>query len=1059
MNISHFFIDRPIFAGVTSIVITLVGALAVFTLPIAQYPNIVPPVVAVNATYPGASAQTVADTVASPIEEQVNGVEGMIYMMSQSASSGSMGLNVTFEIGTDIDMAQVLTQNRVSLAQASLPSEVMQTGISVQKQSPSLLLVVNMISPGGEFDDLFLSNYVSLQVYNELARVPGVGSLTIFGERDYAIWAWLDPSKLVARNLSASDVTRAISEQNVQIAAGSLGNPPMVEEQINLLTINAEGRLVTPEEFGNIIVKTSSDGQVVRVSDVARVELGAQNYSMNSYLDNAKSVGIGLFQLPGANAIETAELIRAKMEDLKTRFPPGIDYQIPYDTTAFIEESIHSVAETFRDAVLLVILVVMVFLQNWRSALIPVIAVPVSIVGTFAVMKMIGFSLNNISLFGLVLAIGIVVDDAIVVVENIERNMADGMKPRDAARKAMDEVSGPVVATALVLVSVFLPTAFISGITGEFFRQFAVTISVSTVISAFNSLTLSPALGTLLLKPHHAKPDLFTRGINKVFGWFFSLFNKGFDGASKQYAKGVRSLVRISGVALLVYVGLLVLTFLGFRAVPIGFVPNQDQGYLIVNVQLPDAASLERTDAVSKTVTDILLKVPGVEHVVGLVGYSMVASTSITNTASLIVTLDSFEERDKDHLGARVIALEIMKAVAGILDAQIGVFGPPAVQGLGSTGGVKMMIEDRGSLGSQVLANSTEQFIAAGVKDPNFSLMFSSFRANVPQVFVDIDREKAKMLNVDLSNLFSTLQIYLGSKYINNFTYLGQNFNVQAQADAPYRRFQNQIGELQVGNTKGDMVPLGTVVKVRDITGPSRIIRYNLYESADMNINVPVGVSTGQAITAADALAKQVLPSSMVTQWTDIAYQQVTAGNTMIFIFPLCVLFVFLVLAAQYESWSLPLAIVLIVPMCLLCAIGGVWLLNMENNIFTQIGLVVLVGLACKNAILIVEFAKVNQDKGMSREDAVVEACHTRLRPILMTSFAFTMGVVPLVLATGAGMEMRVALGVAVFFGMLGVTFFGIFLTPVFYNVIMKYLGGKPKVAAAPEHEEPAKGL
>ncbi|PTX99853.1 hydrophobe/amphiphile efflux-1 family RND transporter [Verrucomicrobia bacterium LW23] len=1054
MNISHFFIDRPIFAAVLSIVITIVGGLALLALPVAQYPEIAPPTVSVTATYVGATAPTVAETVATPIEQQVNGVENMLYMMSSSTSDGNMTLTVTFKVGTDLDIAQVLVQNRVSLALPTLPQDVRNIGVTTKKKSSSLTLAIQLISPDNSFDQIYLSNYALLQLKDSLARLPGVGDLSFLGARDYSMRIWLDPEKLAARNLSASDATNAIKEQNVQVAAGTVGAPPVPAGQQFQYNLSALGRLVTEEQFGAIVVKTGDDGKITYLRDIARMELGAKDYSVNSYRDGKPCVTMAIFQLPGSNAIATAQGVRDEMARLAKNFPKGIEYKIDYDTTMFVKESIVAVEHTLIEAVVLVTIVVLCFLQSWRATIIPLIAVPVSIIGTFAVMAMMGFSLNNLSLFGLVLAIGIVVDDAIVVVENVEHHMAHGLSPRDASYKAMDEVSGPVVAVALVLCAVFVPTAFITGISGEFYRQFALTIAVSTVISAFNSLTLSPALSAIVLRPKEAKQDIFTRFINLVLGWFFAGFNKVFDVGTAWYVAVVRIFISGAVVALAVYAGLLYLTYYGFMIVPTGFIPPQDKGYLIVNAQLPDAASIERSDKVVRKLSEMARSTPGVAHTMDLAGYSFVSSANQSNIASLIVILDEFEHRKAKHLHADAIAMELRKKFSTVLEAQIAVVGPPPVDGLGSAGGFKMMVQDRNNLGYKTLQGGTEAVMAASRSQQVIAFVYSTFSANVPQLYIDIDRVAAKTLAVPLSSVFSTLQIYMGSLYVNDFTYQGRSYQVNAQADAKFRRTAEDVGNLKVANAKGDMVPLGAVLSIREITDPARVQRYNLYPAADINGANGPEYSSAQALAAMEEVASQRLPQGMSYEWTELALQERLAGNTSLYIFPLCVLFVFLVLSAQYESWTLPLTVILIVPMCLLCAIAGVHFVGSSNNIFTQIGFVVLVGLACKNAILIVEFAKAEEDKGKNRVEACVEACRLRLRPILMTSFAFILGVVPLVRATGAGAEMRSMLGIAVFSGMLGVTIFGIFLTPVFY-VVVRALTAKNKAKGTGEGGTP----
>ncbi len=1038
MNISHFFIARPIFASVLSIVIVIVGAVALVTLPIAQYPEITPPTVQVATTYPGADAQTVAETIGAPIEQQVNGVENMLYMSSQSNGDGSYALNITFKLGTNLDTAQVLVQNRVNLALPLLPEDVRRNGVSVKKMSSSMMMVVNLVSPDGRFDALYLGNYAILQLKDALARVNGVGDISIFGY-EYSMRIWLDPEKLSARGLAAEDVVAAIREQNVQVAAGTIGAPPVPEGTKFQYTVTAQGRLTSPDQFEQIVVKQGKMGEIVRLGDIGRAELGAKSYTIESTLDGKPTVGLAIYQQPGGNAIDTAHAIRKLMEELKTRFPAGMEYRIEYDTTGFVQESITSVVHTLFEAIVLVILVVLVFLQSWRATVIPLIAVPVSLVGTFAAMAAFGFSLNNISLFGIVLAIGIVVDDAIVVVENVERNLGLGMGPVEASKKAMDEVFGAVIAVALVLTAVFVPTAFITGISGEFYRQFALTIAVSTIISAFNSVTLSPALAAILLQPHGAKKDLFTRLLDGAFGWFFRGFNAVFEKVAEKYGGGVARLIRMTAFITAIYLGLLVLTGFGFLKTPVGFIPQQDKGYLIANVQLPDASTINRTKAVSAAADEILRKTHGVAHTIVINGMSIVSGSNRPNAATIFVILDEFSERKSADLSGPAIARKVNAALSQLPQALIGVFGPPPVDGLGSTGGFRLMVQDRGGMGYDALEEATQSLVDTASKDKNLAGVFSSFSSGTPQLFVDIDRVKAKTLNVPLSNIFSTLQISLGSAYVNDITLFGRSFQVNAQADSRFRVVPGDILQLQARSNSGAMVPLATLASVSEITAPASVTRYNLYPAADVVGSTAPGVSSGQAVSIMENLATRTLPRSMGFEWTDLTYQQILAGNVALFVFPLCVLFVFLTLAAQYESWSLPMAIILIVPMSLLSSIGGVLMRRMDNNIFTQIGFIVLVGLACKNAILIVEFAKQLEDAGKDRFAAVTEACRLRLRPILMTSFAFILGVVPLVLASGPGAEMRQALGTAVFFGMLGVTFFGIFLTPVFYVIIQKF--------------------
>ncbi len=1031
---TRFFIDHPIAASVLSIVIVLVGGLALKTLPIAQYPEIAPPTVEVSTVYPGADAKTVAETVASPIEQQVNGVENMLYMESKSTNDGQMKLTVTFAVGTDLDMAQVLVQNRVSLAMPKLPDAVKQNGVSTKKKSPSIILCVNLISPDDRYDQLYLSNYASMQVKDSLARLPGVGDVSFLGEREYSMRIWLDPERVAARGLTAGDIARAVREQNVQVAAGQIGQPPVDQELAFQYSVNTQGRLVDAAQFGEIIVQTGEAGQVTRLRDVGRIELGAKNSDVTSTLNGKPSVTLAVFQLPGSNALATAQGIGAEMERLKERFPEGLEYQIVYDTTPFIAESIHEVEKALRDATILVAIVVLVFLQNWRAAVIPLIAVPVSLVGTFAVMAALGFSLNNLSLFGLVLAIGIVVDDAIVVVENVEHHLAHGLSPKEATRKAMEEVSGPVIAVALVLCAVFVPTAFITGITGEFFRQFALTIAVSTVISAFNSLTLSPALSALLLKPPGQARDPLTRLLDLALGWFFRGFNRFFDFSAGWYANLVGRTLRLSLIVLLVYGGLLWLTYFGFTSVPGGFIPDQDKGYLLVNAQLPDAASLGRTQEVMREVEEIVRETEGVADTLSVQGMSFLTNANGSNLGSMFVILDGFEERH--GRSANEIAAELRTRFAAIQDAQIGIFGAPPVDGLGNASGFKLQIQDRRDVGAMALQEATDATIAAGSKQPGLVGLFTPQRSGTPQFFVAVDRSKAKAMGVPLNEVFDALQIYLGSLYVNDVTLFGRNFQVNLQADARFRSDPVAVGKLQVRNSRGEMLPLGTLIDVQDTSGPAALNRYNMYPAAAISGGTLPGVSSGDAIRLMEAAAAESLPDTMGYEWTELSLLQIQAGNTATVVFAVAVVLVFLVLAFQYESWTLPLAVILVVPMCLLCSIAGVALARLDINIFTQIGFIVLVGLASKNAILIVEFAKMRQEAGAPRFEATIEACRLRLRPIIMTSFAFILGVVPLVLASGAGAEMRRALGIAVFSGMLGVTLFGILLTPVFYYVL-----------------------
>ena len=1072
---AKFFISRPIFAAVISVVITLAGGIAVMLLPVAQYPEITPPTVQVNCTYPGASAKVVAETVAAPVEQQVIGVENMLYMSSQCTNDGGYNLTVTFEVGTNLDMAQVLVQNRVNLALPTLPNEVKQTGVSVKKKSPSILLVVNLISPTGKYDQLYLSNYATIRLRDELAQVKGVGDVTYLGQLDYSMRAWLDPNRMAARNLSASDVVTALREQNVQVAAGSLGRPPVPQGQAFQYTLSTLGRLVDPEQFGNIVVKTGDDGRLTRlrdlVSDVIKddkgravggIQLGAKNEDTACNLDGKPSIGLGIFQQPGSNALDTAAGVRGRMEELKRNFPPDVDYAIVYDTTPFIQESIREVFKALRDAIILVAIVVLAFLQSWRATLIPLIAVPVAIVGTFAVMLGMGFSLNNLSLFGLVLAIGIVVDDAIVVVEAVEHHLEHGLSPKAAAEKAMAEVSGPIIAISLVLMCVFIPCAFITGITGQFFRQFALTIAVSTFFSAVNSLTLSPALCALLLQPKHQQRDLLTRLLNLVLGWFFKLFNFGFTTTANIYAHGVGMLLRVSVIVLVVYGGLLYLTYFGFTHVPTGFIPAQDKGYLLVDVRLPDSASLERTREVMRQIEQIARGsestdgnhgqqggIHGISHTIAISGQSFVQNAIGSNYGSIYVILDEFHHRHGNDLGADAIAAKLRSVCyREVQEASVAVFGAPAVDGLGNAGGFKVMVRDAGDLGLDTLQEAADDLAADGNEQPGLVGLYSAFRARTPQMYVDVDRERAKAMGVPLNEVFLTLQLYLGGYYTNDFNQFGRTWQVNLQGDPGSRLTPDQVRQLKVRNAKGDMVPLGSLAEISATGGPALVIRYNGVTAAAVNGGSLPGVSSGDVIKTVENVAQQVLPQGMNMQWTELTLLQIRAGNTAIIVFALAVVLVFLVLAAQYESLSLPLAVILVVPMCLLCSIAGVALVGMDINIFVQIGFIVLVGLASKNAILIVEFAKEKSAQGASPREATIEACHLRLRPIIMTSLAFILGVLPLALAVGAGAEMRRALGIAVFSGMLGVTLFGILLTPVFFFIVVLLVGVQSRKAA-----------
>ncbi|WP_420475624.1 efflux RND transporter permease subunit [Noviherbaspirillum sp. ST9] len=1038
MNFSRFFIDRPIFAAVLSILIFVAGVLAIFKLPISEYPDVVPPSVVVRAVYPGANPKVIAETVAAPLEEQINGVENMLYMSSQATSDGALALTVTFKIGTNVEQAETQVQNRVQRALPRLPEEVRQIGVTTVKSSPNLTMVVHLSSPNGRYDDVYLRNYAVLNIKDQLSRIPGMGETLLFGAGDYAMRVWLDPQKVAQRNMTASDVVQAIREQNVQVAAGVIGAAPAKNAEFQLV-VNTQGRLQSEEEFGNIIVRTGADGSVTLLRDVARIELGATDYALRSLLNNKSAAAIAVFEAPNANALQLSSDVRAKMEELKQDFPEGVDYSVVYDPTQFVRESIKAVIKTLLEAIALVVLVVIVFLQTWRASIIPLVAVPVSIVGTFAVLLGFGFSINTLSLFGLVLAIGIVVDDAIVVVENVERNISYGMNPRDATIQAMKEVSGPIIAIALVLCAVFVPIAFVSGLSGQFYRQFALTIAISTVISAFNSLTLSPALAAALLKPHDAPRDALTRGMDKVFGPFFSWFNRAFGRASNRYEGGVKQVLARKSASLAVYALLSIAAVFVFKAVPSGFVPGQDKQYLVGFAQLPDAASLDRTDAVIRRMSDIAKSVPGVKDSVAFPGLSINGFTNAPNAGIVFFGLEAFDQRKSPELSGAAIAQQINQKLGGIEDAFIMVFPPPPVNGLGTIGGFKLMIEDRGNLGYDKLYEAVQAMQMKAWQTPELAGVFSSYQINVPQLFADVDRTKAKQLGVPLSTIYQTLQINLGSLYVNDFNQFGRTYQVKVQADAPYRSHADDIAQLKVRNNKGEMIPLSSLMKVKDSYGPDRVQRYNAYVSADINGAAAPGFSSGQAQAAMERIAKEVLPKGITYEWTELTYQEILAGNTMVFIFPLCVLLVFLVLAAQYESWTLPLAVILIVPMSILCALLGVKLTGGDNNIFTQIALFVLVGLASKNAILIVEFARELEHHGRTVVQAALEACRLRLRPILMTSIAFIMGVVPLVFSSGAGAEMRHAMGVAVFAGMLGVTLFGLFLTPVFYVLLRTF--------------------
>ncbi len=1098
---SRFFIDRPIFASVLSIVITLAGGLAVFSLPLAQFPRVTPPTVTVQCTYPGASAKDVAEAVAAPIEEQVNGVEGMMYMSSSCSNDGSYNLTVTFYQGVDLNMAQVLVQNRVSLAIPKLPEVIKAAGVTTLKRSPDIVMGIALYSPGGRYDQLYVSNYALRFIKDELARVDGVSDVFLFGGRDFSMRLWVDPAKLVARTMTAMDVVKAVREQNMQIATGMIGQPPVPAGQQQQLTLDTLGRLKQVEQFENIIVRANPDGRLTRFKDIGRVELGAKNMDVSCRLNGQPSIFLAIFQTPDANALETADRVQAKMDELKGSFPDDLTWKVGFDTTPYTRESIYEVFNTLRDAVILVALVVLLFLQNWRSALIPLVAVPVAIIGTFAVMAVMGFSLNNLTLFGLVLAIGIVVDDAIVVVEAVEHHMENGLPPRQATIKAMEQVSGPVVAVGLVLSAVFVPCAFISGITGQFFRQFALTIAVSTIISAFNSLTLSPALTALLLRPRdkESAPPLpraaflaaggalgflylapwleaaWTRlaeflpeeiagslgpgtewllpviavigaagagwwlgkFVNCALGFGFRQFNAGFARMIGWYALGVGKLLRVTTVVLFIYGGLLALTYWSFTQTPKGFIPSQDMGYLLVTVQLPDAASMERTEAVMLQIGEICRSVPGVRHVTTIAGQSFALNAYGANFGSVFVNLKDYADRREPEKSSTVIANALRQGFEDkIYDAMVVVFPPPPVRGVGRAGGFAFVVEDRGDLGPLALQEQSENLVRIGNDQPGLQNLFSVFRANVPQLRIKPDLRQCLSKQVNVKDFADTLQIYQGSFYVNDFNLFDRSWQVIVQADAPYRDEVKDLNLLKVRNNKGDMVPLGALASVQEVNGPLILTRYNMYPAATINGAAAPGMSSRQAINLMQELADRELPQAMSYEWTDMSYLELLAGNTALVIFAFAVLMVFLVLAAQFESWSLPLAVILVVPMCMLSAIAGVNVAGMDITIFTQVGFVVLVGLASKNAILIVEFAKKGREGGASRQEATLEACRLRLRPIVMTSLAFVLGVIPLIVSRGAGKEMRQTLGNAVFSGMLGVTLFGIFLTPVFFFVI-----------------------
>jgi gold/copper resistance efflux pump len=1035
MSFTDFFIRRPIFAIVLSVLIVIAGGLALFQLPLSEYPRVAPTTVAVRASYPGASPEAIATTVAAPLEQEINGVPGMLYLSSQADASGRMTLTVTFAENVDPDLAQINVQNRVARALPRLPAEVQALGVVTEKTSPDMLMVVHLVSPDGRFDALQLTNYALLSVRDELQRLPGVGDVYAWGAGEYAMRVWLDPAKLAARELTAGDVIAAIREQNVQVAAGALGESPQGGAPFQI-ALKAPTRLASAEDFSAIVVKSAADGRLTRLGDVARVELGASTYALRSLLDNQEAAGIQINQAPGASALAVSAAVRARMAELRQSFPEGIDYRIAYDPTIFVRASLRSVITTLFEAVGLVVLVVVLFLQSWRASLIPLAAVPVSIVGTFAAMQLLGFSLNTLSLFGLVLAIGIVVDDAIVVVENVERHLARGLSRVEAARAAMREVTGPILATMFVLVAVFVPTAFLSGLTGQFYRQFALTIAISTVISAVNSLTLSPALAATILRPHATGP---ARGpLARLAGRVFGGFNRVVESTTGRYVNGVRRFLRVGAIGGALYVGLGLLTWLGFARTPLGFVPAQDKYYLVGIVQLPDGAALDRTEASLRQVTDILRAEPGVESVVAFPGLSISGFANLPNAGVVFAMLDPFDQRRTPDLSAGAIAARLNPKLSAVRDGFAAIFPPPPVPGLGAIGGFKLQVQDRGGQGYAALHAATEKLLAAARQRPELTGLFSSFQVNAPQLRLEIDRDKAKSHQLALGDVHQALQANLGSFYVNDLTLFGRSYRVFVQSDAPYRTDEAALRLLQTRNRDGQLVPLASVVQADYTTGPDRVIRYNAFPSADVNGNAAPGVSSGAAVALMEQLAREHLPAGFTFEWTDLTYQQKLAGSSAAWVFGLCILFAYLILAAQYNSWTLPLAVVLIVPLTLLSALVGVWVTGGDNNLFTQIALIVLVGLASKNAILIVEFAWEREHEGASPLDAVLEAARLRLRPIVMTSLAFIVGVVPLVFASGAGAEMRQAMGVAVFSGMLGVTLLGLFLTPLFYVALRR---------------------
>lgn len=1038
MKFSHIFIKRPIFAAVLSVLILIVGGLAYVSLPISQFPDVAPPTIEVVAVYPGANAQTLSESVAAPLEKEINGVEDMIYMTSQSSADGRVVLQVAFELGTDLDKAQVQVQNRVAIAEPRLPESVKRLGITTKKISPDMLMVVNMYSPNKTFDQTYMGNYAVLQLKDELARIKGVGDIQIFGAAEYAMRIWLNPDKIATLDITAGEVVAALRAQNIQIASGTLNTLPSGSQSAFEVNIQTQGKLVTTEQFENVIIKSDGDGRIVRLKDIGRVELGAQNYATKGYLGKDPAIAMPIFQQPGGNALETATKIQDKMKELSKSFPDDLAYKIAYNPTEFIQKSVDEVYHTIFEAVILVVLVILLFLQSWRAAIIPILAIPVSLIGTFAVMQAIGFSLNNLTLFGLVLAIGIVVDDAIVVVENMERYLAKGLSPKEAALKTMDEVGGALVAIGLVLIAVFIPTAFLDGISGQFYKQFGMTIAVATAISVFVSLTLSPAMAALLMKHEDRSSKKKKAMWLRPLAFIGNRFNGFMEWISERYGKAVQKMVRTATMVMVVYFGLIAITGFEFNRVPQGFIPAMDQQYFITIVQLPPGSSLTRTDKVVREVLDLGLEIDGVENAVSFTGFDAASFTNASNAAAVFLTLEDFDVRNKKGLGYEELLGTVRANLSQIDDAIVLTIPPPSVRGIGNAGGFRMMVQDRGNVGTEALLKATNELSMAANQDPILNNVFSFFNNQTPQLFLDIDRVKAEKLGIDVGDIFQSLEIYMGSAFVNEFNYLGRTFQVTAQADAPNRLTPDDISRIKVRNDKGEMVPLGTVSQQEDIAGPSRIPRFNLYPSASLNGDFSPGYSSGEGLDRMEELAAEILPQGISYQWTEIAYQERKAGNTAGIAFLLAVVFVFLLLAAQFESLVLPLAVIFIVPMVLLSAMIGVDLAGLDNNIMVQIGLVVLVGLASKNAILIVEFAKQLEDQGEDLKTAVIEASKLRLRPILMTAMAFILGVVPLAIATGAGSELRVSLGIAVFSGMLGVTVFGIFLTPVFY-----YLGRK----------------